>query len=52
MFLVPDMFEYAGPHDLTEYYVRNTEIRAESRDLIRVKVLVRRFLETDNYSVL
>ena len=46
------MFEYDGPLDLTEYYVRNTEIRAESDDLIRVKVLVRRFLETDNYSVL
>ena len=46
------MFEYEGPLDLTEYYVRNTEIRAESDDLIRVKVLVRRFLETDNYSVL
>ena len=37
------MFEYDGPLDLTEYYVRNTEIRAESDDLIRVKVLVRRF---------
>ena len=39
MSLVPDMFEYEGPLDLTEYYVRNTEIRAETGDLIRVKVI-------------
>ena len=38
MSLVPDMFEYEGPLDLTEYYVRNTEIRAETGDLVRVKV--------------
>ena len=38
MSLVPDMFEYEGPHDLTEYYVRNTELRAETSGLIRVKV--------------
>ena len=38
MSLVPDMFEYEGPLDLTEFYVRNTEIRAEAGDLIRVEV--------------
>ena len=38
MFLEPDMFEYEGPLDLTEYYVRNTELRSESGDLIRVEV--------------
>ena len=38
MSLVPDMFEYEGPLDLTEYYVRNTELNAETGDLIRVKV--------------
>ena len=32
------MFQYEGPLDLTEYYVRNTELRASSSDLIRVKV--------------
>ena len=32
------MFEYEGPLDLTEYYVRNTELRAESADLLRVEV--------------
>ena len=32
------MFEYEGPLDLTEYYVRNTELRESSSDLIRVKV--------------
>ena len=32
------MFEYEGPVDLTEYYVRNTELRAETGGLIRVKV--------------
>ena len=36
--MVPDMFEYEGPLDLTEYYVRNTEFRAETGGLIRVKV--------------
>ena len=39
MFLVPDMFEYEGPLDLTEYYVRTTELRAETGDLIKVKVI-------------
>ena len=38
MSLVADVFEYEGPLDLTEYYVRNTELRAETGDLIRVKV--------------
>ena len=37
MSLVPDMFEYEGPLDLTEYYVRKTELRAESGEL-RVEV--------------
>ena len=32
------MFEYEGPLDLTEYYVRKTELKAETGDLIRVKV--------------
>ena len=32
------MFQYEGPLDLTEYYVRNTELRAESGDLLRVEV--------------
>ena len=32
------MFEYEGPLDLTEYYVSKTELRAETRDLVRVKV--------------
>ena len=40
MSLVPDMFEYEGPLDLTEYHVRNTELRAETGRLIRVKVFV------------
>ena len=38
MSLVPEAFEYKGPLDLTEYYVRKTELRAETGDLIRVKV--------------
>ena len=33
------MFEYEGPLDLTEYYVTNTELNAETGDLIRVKVI-------------
>ena len=37
--MVPDMFEYEGPLDLTEYYVRNTELGAETGGLIRVKVI-------------
>ena len=41
MSLVPDMFEYEGPLDLTEYYIRNTEFRAETGDFIRVKVINR-----------
>ena len=36
--LVPDMFDYKGPHDLTEYYIRKTELRSESDDLLRVEV--------------
>ena len=38
MSLKLDMFQYEGPLDLTEYYVRNTELRHESGDLIRVEV--------------
>ena len=41
MSLVPDIFEYEGPLDLTDYYVRKTELRAETGDLIRVKVSTR-----------
>ena len=32
------MFEYKGPLDLTEYYVRKTELRSEFGDLLRVEV--------------
>ena len=39
MSLVPAMFEYKGPLDLTEFYVRNTEFRAETGGFIRVKVM-------------
>ena len=39
MCLVPDMFEYEGPLDLTEYYIRKTELRSESGDLLRVEVV-------------
>ena len=39
MSLEPDMFQYEGPLDLTEYHVRHTELRSESGDLIRVKVI-------------
>ena len=35
---MPDMFEYEGPLDLTEYYVKKTELRSESVDLLRVEV--------------
>ena len=38
MSLVPDVFDYLGPLDLTEYYVRKTELRAETDDSVRVKV--------------
>ena len=38
MSLVPDMFEYEGPLELTEYYVRKTELRSEFGDLLRVEV--------------
>ena len=38
MSLVPDMFEYEGPLDLTEYFVKKTELRSESVDLLRVEV--------------
>ena len=40
MSLVPDMFQYEGALDLTEYYVRNTELRADTSDLVRVEVNV------------
>ena len=33
------MFEYEGPLDLTEYYVRNTELIAETGDFIKVEVI-------------
>ena len=40
MSLEPDMFQYEGPLDLTEYNVRKKELRAESGgDLIRVEVI-------------
>ena len=32
------MFQYEGPLDLTEYYVRSTQLRPESGDLLRVEV--------------
>ena len=35
---MPDMFVYEGPLDLTEYYIRKTELRAESGDHLRVEV--------------
>ena len=38
MSLEPAIFEYEGPLDLTEYYVRNTELKAESGHLLRVEV--------------
>ena len=38
MSLVPDMFEYEGPLDLTEYSVSKTELRAETGALVRVEV--------------
>ena len=38
MSLVPDIFEYKGPLDLTEYYVRKTELRSGFDDLLRVEV--------------
>ena len=38
MSLEPDMFQYEGPLDLTEYYVRNTELRAATSGLVRVEV--------------
>ena len=34
------MFQYEGALDLAEYYVRNTELTAESSDLVRVEVNV------------
>ena len=36
--MVPDLFQYEGPLDLTEYYVRKTELRLETGDLLRVEV--------------
>ena len=38
MSLKLDMFQYEGPLDLTEYYVRRTELSSESGDLLRVEV--------------
>ena len=38
MSLDPDMFQYEGPLDLTEYSVSKTELRAETGCLVRVKV--------------
>ena len=35
---MPDIFEYEGPLDLTEYYIRQTELISESDDLLRVEV--------------
>ena len=32
------MFKYEGPLDLTEYYVRSTQLISESGDLLRVEV--------------
>ena len=34
------MFQYEGALHLTEYYVRNTELRADTSDLVRVEVNV------------
>ena len=38
MSLVPDIFKYEGPLDLTEYYIMKTELKSESGDLLRVEV--------------
>ena len=32
------MFQYEGALHLTEYYVRNTELRSEAGDILRVEV--------------
>ena len=34
------MFQYEGALDLTEYYVRNTELTADTCNLVRVEVNV------------
>ena len=36
--LMADVFEYSGPLDLTEYFVRRTEMRSVGQDLVRVEV--------------
>ena len=36
--LLTDMFEYSGPLDLTEYFVRRTEMRSVGQGLVRVEV--------------
>ena len=36
--LLADMFEYSGPLDLTEYFVRRTEMRSVGQGLVRVEV--------------
>ena len=38
MNFVPDMFEYGGLVDLTEYYVRMTEIDRDTDSVFRVRV--------------
>ena len=35
---LPDMFEYEGPVDLTEYYVRRTGIDRDIESVFRVEV--------------
>ena len=40
--LVADQFEYSGPLQLTEYHVRNTEIRTLSQGTVRVQVRLQR----------
>ena len=40
--LVADQFEYSGPLKLTEYHVRNTEIRTLSQGTVRVLVRLQR----------
>ena len=36
--LVPDVFEYDGPLDLTEYNVKKTQMRIENETVLRVEV--------------
>ena len=40
--LVADQFEYSGSLQLTEYHVRNTEIRTLSQGTVRVQVRLQR----------